>query len=475
MDEAERLRRGLIRRQVVRQELADNPIATLPGQQIWRKADRGWRLTDAQELLARLGRRLEPVLQKANPDWLTESADYPDMLARVLRESEPVAVSEYMIEPEETANAFCLESGRLLRGAPFANGRVVANETGECELEPWAGNEFYPWTLPYDWPGTVYEPPPRFAAFIERLPDACDRHAIYHAIGMLLSGERGLQKMVLLRGPGRTGKGVLLRLLQMLVGSGSWAAITSPATLAGRFATYPLQGRPLLTLPDLPNPPRRLSGSDTAEGWGLIKSVVGGDWVQVELKGGATTFRRLPMMIFAATNFPLSFVGVEDQASWEARIILIPFESQVPKSERRPEFERTFAAELPQIAAYCLRLYHDAKACGSLFPESARATELRQDMLQGMAAVVNQFAEGNLEFGDGYEVTREELRRALAQWLEATGEGESLPPRARNLLYRHIESRGAIPTKTGGNRAYLGVRLLSRAPGEPATEEGLPL
>jgi len=130
----EKIRRDHVRRAVVRQSLEKEPVATLPGQQLFRKNGHGWEAQEDHDVVADIGLDLESAFEKQDFDWLVESSDYPDILARVRRETRPIAVRKGRIQAEDTARPFCMQSGKLLDGAAFANGRVVVDSDGNGEL-----------------------------------------------------------------------------------------------------------------------------------------------------------------------------------------------------------------------------------------------------------------------------------------------------------------------------------------------------
>ena len=68
-------------------------------------------------------------------------------------------------------------------------------------------------------------------------------------IGYILSGRTDMQKMLLLIGPTRSGKGTIARMLAALVGRGHVVGPTL-ASLGTNFGLSPLLGRPLAVVSD---------------------------------------------------------------------------------------------------------------------------------------------------------------------------------------------------------------------------------
>ena len=119
--------------------------------------------------------------------------------------------------------------------------------------------------------------------------------------------------------PGRTGKGVILRLLILLLGGPERVtSVESPPRLAGRFSLGPLVDRAALLLPDLPAAPgeRSQARASWVAGMAVIKALVGQDPLPVEAKGGETRTMILPAQVWAATNFRVGWVrGAQERDS----------------------------------------------------------------------------------------------------------------------------------------------------------------
>jgi putative DNA primase/helicase len=102
----------------------------------------------------------------------------------------------------------------------------------------------------------AYDPaapePQQFLAFLAELwpdePEAID--ALSEWFGYILSGRTNLQKMCLMVGPTRGGKGVIARLLTALIGAPNMCGPTL-SSFAGEFGLAPLLGKSLAIISDV--------------------------------------------------------------------------------------------------------------------------------------------------------------------------------------------------------------------------------
>jgi putative DNA primase/helicase len=102
-------------------------------------------------------------------------------------------------------------------------------------------------------------PPLQWLAFLARLwpGDAHAVAALQDWFGYVLSGRMDLQKILLLIGPPRSGKGTIARVLQAMIGRANCASPTL-AGLAGEFGLQPLLGKPLAVVAGRPSAQQEL-------------------------------------------------------------------------------------------------------------------------------------------------------------------------------------------------------------------------
>ena len=127
--------------------------------------------------------------------------------------------------------------------------------------------------------------------------DLSSADALQEAVGYLLGGDTSQQKMFLLVGPKRAGKGTIGRVLTGLLGAHNVAAPTL-ASLSTNFGLSPLIGKPLALISDA-----RLSGrTDSSAVVERLLSISGEDSLTVDRKYKEPWTGRLPTRLVLMTN-----------------------------------------------------------------------------------------------------------------------------------------------------------------------------
>lgn len=149
--------------------------------------------------------------------------------------------------------------------------------------------------LPY-----AYDPSataPQWDEFLRQsLPAEDDRALLQEVFGYLVSGETDQQKIFLLAGPPRAGKGTVLRVLQQLIGSDAHTA-TQLSTLGTHFGRASLIGKSVAFMSDV-----RFNTSGAAEAVTPLLNISGEDSVPVPRKNRDDWVGTLPTRIVMASN-----------------------------------------------------------------------------------------------------------------------------------------------------------------------------
>ena len=127
----------------------------------------------------------------------------------------PDCVDTALLPEEDRWGNYHLDTGELVRGTAFENG-VLA----DGELIPINPRWFFTTSRPYAFPERDPGRPSLFDAWLEgRLPDPQTRRATWELMGATITQKlASMQLMVVLIGTGRSGKGTLLKLMEMLIG-----------------------------------------------------------------------------------------------------------------------------------------------------------------------------------------------------------------------------------------------------------------
>lgn len=193
---------------------------------------------------------------------------------------------------------------------------------------------------------------------------------ILAALFMVLANRYEWQLFLEVTGPGGSGKSIFAEICTMLAGESNTTSGTIEAVENARERAA-LVGYSLIILPDQP----RYMG----DGAGL-KAITGGDAVLVDPKHKKPYSVRLPAVVLAVNNNPMSFSDRSGGIS--RRRVIFNFREAVPEQERDSQLRNKIAAELPVIIRHLLARFavpEDAKRLLHEQQKSAEALEIKRE------------------------------------------------------------------------------------------------
>ena len=185
---------------------------------------------------------------------------------------------------------------------PGPQGEVVACRNGLLNV---GDRDLYPHTpgflnqtaVPFNYDANA-PVPARWLEFLEELwPDEEDQQqALQEWFGYVISGRSDLQKILLLVGPTRAGKGVISNILTALLGRKNVANPTL-SSLSGEFGLAPLIGKPLGLISDA-----RLGTRDSSVPVERLLSISGEDALTINIKYQEQWTGKLPTRLMVVSN-----------------------------------------------------------------------------------------------------------------------------------------------------------------------------
>lgn len=258
--------------------------------------------------------------------------------------------------------------------------------------------------------------------------DAID--LVWEVVGTAVYPDQPFHRAVLLLGPGRNGKGTLLRLVSRLIGRQHISAVTLQALGENRFVAAELFGKVANIAGDLDS--RAIGRTD------VFKMATGGDLISAEHKyGAAFQFYNRATMLFSANEPPGS---VDHTDGFFGRWVVLPFNRlQLRPSDEDHGLEPRLHVELD----------------GALV---RAVTGLRRAMERGGYDQPRSVTDATL----GYREVADPLRRFVEDCLHVTDDHADTTPRsAVYTRYREwCEENGQRPL--GANRFW--GRLVAVAP-----------
>jgi len=225
--------------------------------------------------------------------------------------------------------------------------------------------------------------------------------------GYALSGRTDMQKILMLIGPTRGGKGVIARTLTGLVGPGNVAAPTLPS-LATNFGLQPLIGKTLAIVSDA-----RIDGINTSQIAERLLSISGEDSVTIDRKYMPTWTGKLPTRFVVLSN-ELPRFG-DASAAIAHRFLILPLKNSFLGKEN-PNLTDELREELPGILLWALdgldRLSEQGK-----FTLAKTSQEATQELVN-IASPATAFVRDECEVGPDKRVPVKDLFDAWKEWCE---------------------------------------------------------
>jgi putative DNA primase/helicase len=332
--------------------------------------------------------------------------------------------------------------------------------TGAADLMPPTPMWFSELAMPYDLSPGAYCP--RWHSFLEQVlkregaPDAQTIRLLQEWFGYCLTADTRHQKVLMMVGPPRCGKGTIIRALQRVVGEGNCAS-PNFLSLGERFGLEPLVGKRVATIPDA----HLGRTGDAVSILDKILQISGEDRVTVDRKNkSALANTKLGVRFTIAANEPPDLP--DSSGAIIHRLLMIQMQETFAGREDL-RLDEALAAETPGIALWALdglkRLRRDGR-----FTEPDGAAGLRNDYMR-QTAPIHAFLEDRCDVGstEHHWVEVEAFWAKWKEWASANGHhpgskegfGKRLRS-ARPSVYRVRRLRD-----TRQQYEYVGIRLLS--------------
>lgn len=341
----------------------------------------------------------------------------------------------YAVVPDEADAPCFLRDCAQLPGAP---GEYVSMANG---LLRWSTRElvehtprlFTTYSLPY-----AYDPQataPVWEKFLKQIfahdPAAIDTLQEY--LGYIISGRTNQHKALLMVGPPRAGKSLMLNVLRQLVGQQN-VTDTSLHSLGSDSGPAALIGKPLAIVGDA----RDAKASNSSRATELLLNVIGEDGVSLQRKYLGDWVGRLPTRFVMASNVLPRLV--DSSAAVVSRFIMMRLELSFFGREDKTLASK-LAPELPGILNWALDGLERLEQQGR-FTEPATMAEMK-DAMEGLSAPVRRFIEEYLEVtGDPNDlVLQPDVYRCWRAWHSDNGFN---PCNQEEMCNRLISTDGRI-------------------------------
>lgn len=193
---------------------------------------------------------------------------------------------------------------------------------------------------------------PVFDAFLKRVqPDESVRDFLQRWFGYCLSGFTVEQVLLLFYGQGANGKSTLVELIRWLLGD--YAVVLKPESFVSDDRRSGGQATPdLARLPGARLVPASEFNKGARLDESLIKQMTGGEIMPARhLNQGFFDFQPEFKVVLSSNHLPK--IRGQEEGIWR-RVLLVPFDQVIPKTERDPELMAKLKAEAPGILDWCI-------------------------------------------------------------------------------------------------------------------------
>lgn len=285
----------------------------------------------------------------------------------------------------------------------------------ELELQSFSPEKPARWKLDVAWSQDP-DSPKRFVRFLKALfPQPEDRDLALTVMAMALLGNP-FQKVVILIGPGGSGKSTLVKLMEELVGPEHATQLNLPHA-DERFQSAEWEGKLLLHQEEADNEMLRKNSR-------VLKALSGGDRIAAERKYQQERTRFTPRAVpVLSSNERLRLPLDGDESAWKRRLLVLETScGQVPEEERIPDFEQKLLKEngtgiLRLVAGRAQRLLRRLER-GRGFPELAPRQVARMHRLLKNSDPFGYFVKQRVERCPDAELHAGALKEAYRCWLK---------------------------------------------------------
>ena len=290
---------------------------------------------------------------------------------------------------------------------------------------------------------------PRFEGFLNRTFKGKQELISFmqRAIGYTLTGSVAEQVLFFLYGTGKNGKSTLLEVLRKVFGDFSQATSFS-TLLANKNSSGPrndiarLRGKRFVTAIE--------AGAGRTLDEPVVKQITGGDTIaERALYAEAVEFEPTHKLFLAANHKPV--IRGTEEAIWR-RIRLIPFDVEIPESERDPHLKEKLLEEAPGILAWAVRGCLEWQRDGLKAPAEvlAATASYRSEM-----DTVEPFFDARCVIEPRATVKAGELYSAYKAWAEQAGE----TPISQTVFGHRLNEKGYRMERSAAGKRRVGIRL----------------
>jgi putative DNA primase/helicase len=266
------------------------------------------------------------------------------------------------------------------------------------------------WSLPYPFDENA-PAPTRWFRFLDEIwgDDDESKATLAEVFGYMLGGSTTQQKLFMLVGPKRSGKGTIARVLAALLGRHNIAGPTL-SSLSTNFGLQPLVGKPVAVIADA-----RLHSEDAVIVERLL-SISGEDTLTIDRKYREHWTGKLPTRFLLISNETPRLH--DSSGALASRLVIITMATSFYGRED-PRLTDTLLGELPGILTWALDGLDRLNARGH-FVQPKAAVEIQRE-LEDLGSPVGAFVRDCCVVGPGHSAPVSALWQEWRRWCATQG------------------------------------------------------
>lgn len=321
-----------------------------------------------------------------------------------------------------------LSTGQPATGyVPCRNGLV---DVDTQQIHPATPDYFGTTAIPLDFDPDAGEPT-EWLTFLRSLwpDDDGEIAALQQWMGYVLSGRTELQKMLLMVGPPRCGKGTIARILQELVGKANTSAPTL-AMMAQNFGLTDTIGKSLAIVGDA-----RLASQGQETVVERLLSISGQDALTIDRKNRTAWTGTMTARVMILSNELPRFLDAAGAIA--SRFVILKLRRSFLGAEDT-RLEGRLLGELPAILKWALDGLRDLDAAGRIVPPASHDEAMQE--LRNLVSPIGAFLDDVCDAADDERmVPFSELYREYTKWATENGRG------AKNTAGFSSDLKTALP------------------------------
>ncbi len=266
-----------------------------------------------------------------------------------------------------------------------------------------------------------------------------DYEMLLEYIGYCMTTDTGLQKFLVITGPGGTGKSTLIRLINNAMGKENISGL-SLQDLNERFNATNLFGKLLNSCADI--------SSKAMEQVDIIKKITGEDLVKGEYKGGAVFFfKSYAKLMFSANEIPVS---LDDKTNaYYRRFLIIKIDKRCHEIDHLEERLNESSDDFIYLSVMALqRMYQRGK-----LNESQNSLDNVMELYMASDTVMSFLTE-EMTVGADFKVERCRFYEEYSRYCE----DNDRHPLTRNGFFKNVRNKGYKELQSHGKRYFKGLK-----------------